>query len=308
MDEKGGKQKDALSGIARVGLALLFPPAPVVAVSPFAIVALLIWGFYLGNEGTPGAYAAYVVMAYALTVIVAAIVKAATNAPTIDETLDEVRKVHPLVARLIDDALFRSVSIARLGLVIDVLWAAASFFWAWWEESLWTFTLAVYYTCLAVMRAFLSRHERTPHADPAAADRRICLSCGVTIMLLALPTSGIVLLNLTDFGTFSHHMYITIGIAAYAFMKLGAGIRNFVRYRDGSVPVRLALSSVSFSGALATMLTMSILMVHDFGSTPETTGEFKFVMTSWMGLAVSLGIFAVGLALVLRSRKIGREV
>ena len=310
MDTESGKGHDEQKGLphrlARVGLALLFPPAPIVAVSPFAIVALLVRIFYLGSEGAPGAYVAYVLTAYALAVVVAAIVKGAMSAPPIEETLDDARKIHPLVARLIDDPLFRSFSVVRLGLAVDLLQAAASLFLAWWHTSLWTFTLAIYYVCLAVMRAFLSHYDRTPHTNPATDDRKICLSCGICIMALAFPVRGIAILNVYGFGTFTHHMYVAIGVALYAFVKLGAGIYNFVHYSDGSMPVRLALSSVSVSSALATMLTMSILMLNDFGDKAAESVTFQLWMTAGMGVAVTLGVFVVGLVLTVRSLKIGR--
>ena len=228
----------------------------------------------------------------------------ASGAPTSEAA--PAPETAPSAAAFLENRVFRSITLARIGLIIDVLWAVGNIALGVYGRSLWAITLGVYYACLAVMRALLSRHERRAARRSHARNLALCRRCGIAIMLFSFPVTGIMLLNLHGMGTFSHPMQLTIGVATYAFAKLGAGIANFVRYRGGTEPLMLAASNVSLAGALATLLTMGILMLNVF-SDEGTEAGFRVAITVGMGVAVTVGVFVMGLALALRAGRLRAE-
>lgn len=166
-------------------------------------------------------------------------------------------------------------------------------------------TLGSYYLCLALMRAFLSHHiqRRKKHG---ASNAVLCRRCGLAIMALVLPVSGMVVLNVNDQGTFSRPGIIAIGTAACAFTKLGMGIYNFVRYRDGSHPLMLAITHVSLAGRFATLLTMGILLLDAYSGEAASVGK-RLLLTCGMGAETALAIAVVRFSLVWRSRRMGAD-
>lgn len=281
---------------------LIFPPLPVVALCLVLIVMLMVWVFAGGNQSSLWAIPAYVVSAYGTVVVCAAL----TRAPS-PQKLREAARTLPAfgatIGKLLDDRIFRSFTMARLGLAIDIPWALVNLAVGAWGQSVWLITLGVYYACLALMRGLLSRHEHMAGAgdnggNPARA-LRLCFRCAIVTMLLALSLAGVVVLNLRNMGTFHHPEWMTIAVATYAFAKLGAATWKLVTYRDTAEPIMFALSSVSLASGLATLLTMEILMLDVFADASTDAG-FRLYATAGTGAVVVLGVLATGLALVLR--------
>lgn len=282
--------------------SLVFPPPFIVVLCAVGIIALMTWAFALGGEHSFWAVPAYAASAYGMVVLCAAL----TRIPSprrLEGALRSAPVVGGAAGRLIDEKGFRSITAARLGLVIDALWAAANVAFGVWGQSLWAVTLGAYYACLALARGLLSRHARAEGAGDRESSLALCRRCGVVTMLLAFPLAGIVALNLSGMGSFYHPVWMTIGVAAYAFLKIGTGVWKFVQYRSGEEPIMLALSNVSLAGGIATILTMGILMLNVFSGEGESE-LFRFGMTAGMGAAATLGVFALGLALTVRAGRL----
>lgn len=267
------------------------------------IVGCMVWVFQLGGEGTPLANAAYVASGWALTALCASI---AAWARGFDVALAVPEG--SLAAKFLFNRVFRSFATTHVSLGVDVLWAAANLASGIATASLWAVTLGAYYLCLAIMRGFLvwRIHLRGESPD-RARELDICRVCGGVIMASALPVMGVVVLNLHNQGTFYHHMYITIGVAVYAFAKLGFSIPKYLRFRDGDDLLMLANANIGIACALASFLTMGILMMNVFGGKGRGgAAAFSFIMTVCLGAAVVIVIFIFGLRLLQRTGRMKR--
>lgn len=285
----GNEKTGRLQRILRAAFVL---PAPAVVLC----AVLMAWVFLLGNEGTWQAYAAYVVSAWALAAICASIVSALMNFK-----IEEAVPSESLAARLIFDRVFRSFAGTHLGLAVDVLWGGAYFALGVVKLSLWTLTLGVYYICLAVMRSCLVWHIHRRIQDASRLrELGICRTCGALLMASALPVMGIVMLNQHGEGSFYHHKYVTIGMAAYAFASLTTATLNFRRYHDGHDALMLANTSVRLAQAAVSMLTLSILMTNVFGSS-RAGNLYMRATTAGLGFVVTVAVFVTGLCLLHRA-------
>lgn len=132
---KGRKTENAAplcGSLLRMFAAVFVMPAPVVALCPALVAALMAWVFFLGNEANPLSYAAYAVSVWAAAVLVVACVRGRL-----------VQAVHGLlhrnraIGRIVDDRDRRFVVGACIGLGIDVLWAAGNLAYGAWTSSLW---------------------------------------------------------------------------------------------------------------------------------------------------------------------------
>jgi len=128
---------------------LLFPGwGWVLLVDLLGGVALAL-AFLVFGEYSPFAYIAYLFSAYALTILVAAILAPALRA------LRRFADGIPLARRYLTDSYFRIRSGLALSLAINLCYAVFKLFYAVRYTSLWDGALAAYYVLLCMVRFYL---------------------------------------------------------------------------------------------------------------------------------------------------------
>lgn len=277
--------------VLQVLQACFMPPAPVVALSFVLVVGALVWVFVLNNEGDLFSYVVYVVSAWALAVLVVAVV---CGRPA-RAFVSLLRRSKP-IGRMLDDKDHRSVVGAHASLAVDVLWAAGNLVLGATSASSWLVTLGVYYLLLAVMRGLLIFDIR--RGDNAKTARTI-RACGFLVAALTFVVSGFVVLVSHDLGGFAYPDIVIYAVAAYAFFSLGTSFAGIVANRRHESQLMFALSGVNLANALVSILALEVAMMALFGGGEDPS--FVLMMNALTGAAVAAADVVIGVVLVRRA-------
>ncbi|MDE6618312.1 MAG: hypothetical protein K2K13_04750 [Clostridiales bacterium] len=169
------------------------------------------------------------------------------------------------------------------------------------EQSPWLAVLVGYHVFLIVPRATVFLIKRRD-GDRAVQNVRAYAYCGLALMLLALALVPVIRLVLDDRNTYNFFIsgiiYVT-AIATYTFVKLGIAIHNLRKVRKSDDMPLKAIKNVSFADALISIFALQAMMIKTFPS----DGSNIAIMNPVLGGVVSLGIFALGLYMLISGRK-----
>lgn len=176
---------------------------------------------------------------------------------------------------------------ALAGMLFNAAFAIYHLVSGFFTESWWLLTLGAYYLILSIVRfAVLSFKSR---------ERFITGFTGWMLMILAVTLAGTVILSVTEDRGHHLHMIIMIAMAAYAFTKITLATINLIKTRRSTSAPVLAIRSISFSEAFASIFALQRSMLVSFEGMSE--GEI-IIMNAVFGSAVCVVVFLLGLKLV----------
>lgn len=252
--------------------------------------------FCVFGDGSPFAYVSYVLSAYALTVLVAAIV------PLFPAARRLMHRV-PLAHRYMTDQYFKVRSGLALSFCVNLCYAGFKLACAARYSSFWDGALAVYYILLCAVRIYLIRRVPTgPEGQNMARALRYYRATGIFLLLLDLPL-GIIATQIVRDGYGSDYPGMLIYVAAlYAFYSLALAIVNTVKYRKFHSPVLSAAKVVNLTTALVSIFNLETAMIAQFGA---DQAYFRLVMTACTAFAVCALVLGTAVFMVISaSRKL----
>lgn len=280
----------------KLGRGVFYPPAALLAVLlPLAAFAL-IYAMVTLPETHPLRIGAYVLSFYTLTIW-------CLRLPAIVRHLRRVKTENRLLRRWFSDPRLR-MNVTVTG---NVLWngayAALQLGLGVTHHSAWYYSLAGYYTCLAVMRFFLVRHTLR-HTPGTELRRELAYyrACGWIFLMMNLALSGMMLSMIRQTRVTRHHEITTIAMAAYTFTTLTVAIVNVIRYRRYRSPAMSASKAISLAAACVSLLTLENTMLQTFrqgNMTLQTTRLFLVLS----GAGVSLFIIIMAVYMIVQSNK-----
>lgn len=287
--------------------AFLFPPLWVVILSSLTGFPLVIFALSCLSETNPISYSAYILSAYAFTVLVIAFPKIKSkisyrikNNPIVDKI-----NSHPIGNRLLNDLVFKgSVSLYQ-GLLINLFYAGFKFVTSILYGSVWLGAIAVYYVMLCVLRFHLILNSRR---EAKLDDRKAKLihefrsyrKTGFLMFLLNAAMGGMVFQMIWQNEGYEYPGYVIYLSAMYAFYSFISAIMNLVKFRKVGNPILSASKAISFAGALMSVLALQTAMISRFGEGKE---YFRMEMNIITGAFV-LGItFFMAVYLIIRGQK-----
>lgn len=275
---------------------LLFPGIAVVLMSVPVGAALLIYTFLYEEAYSPLAYVAYMVSAYSLVIVCAAVVKMPKGG------FQTALHRNPYVHRYLTDIPFRTHVSLYGSLGINLFFAAIKLFFGVRYRSVWFATLAVYYILLAVMRFLLLRHvSRSSIGKDFVSELRQYRLCGRILLLMNIALLGVVILVVIDKEGFYYEGYLIYVVAMYAFYNMITAVRDMVKYRRFRSPVLSASKAIKLAAALVSMLSLETAMLAQFGE--ESGEEFRLIMTALTGCGVCLLVLATAVVMLRQSSK-----
>lgn len=275
---------------------LLFPGIVVVLISVPVAAALLIYVFLNGEEYSPLAYVSYMISAYSLIIVCAAIVKMPKGG------FKTALHRNPYVHRYLTDVPFKAHVSLYISLGINLLFAAMKLFFGVRYRSVWFGTLAVYYIMLAVMRFLLLRHvNRSGIGKDFVSELRRYRLCGVILLLMNAALLGVVILVVIEKEGFNYEGYLIYVVAMYAFYNIITAVKDLIKYRRFQSPVLSASKAIKLAAALVSMLSLETAMLAQFG---EDSGEqFRLIMTGLTGCGVCLIVLGTAVVMLWHSGK-----
>ena len=279
----------------KLGKALLFPHAAVLTVLTPVAILLLAYVALRADTQSPIAYIAYVLSAYALTVW-------CCKTPAIIRFFKQFKEENKYVRLWRDDHRLR-IKFSLYGVFLwNVAYGIFQLWLGFYHQTFWFCSLAGYYISLAWMRFFLARH--TDRYKPGSRMREELIkyrACGWIFLMMILALALMIFYMVYWNRTFHHHEVTTIAMAAYTFTSFTFAIINIVKYRKYNSPIYSAAKAISLASACVSILTLESTMLNTWGQ--RESSEFRRIMLSVTGIAVSLFVVLMALYMIVQSNK-----
>ncbi len=282
---------------------LLYPPLWVVILLPVigggvtAAILLAGWG------QSPAASPAYVVAAYALTVIVMRCIKYFPGWFRSGKTRIGSTRYGGLFLTSVEFrttvTLYGSLAISLLFVLFNALMCAC-------YRTYWFGILAGYYAILTVMRFLLARYvKRAGIGTDRIAEYRRSRLCGYILLTLNLTLTGAVLMILYQDKGYEYGGILIYIMAAYTFYVTTHAVIDIVKFRKYQSPVMSAAKRINLSAALVSMLALETAMLSEFGS--DSSPEFRRIMVASTGAGVSLTVIALSVFMIVTANRAIRK-
>lgn len=277
-----------------VAKKLLFPGWGWVALAGLLGGGSLSLTFLVFGDDSPFAYVSYLLSAYALTVLTAAVIPLF---PAVRRGIHHI----PLAHRYMTDRYFKVRAGLVLSFCVNLCYAGFKLACAAWYVSFWDGALAVYYILLCAVRFYLLRRvPKDEQGQDMDRELRHYRATGIFLLLLDLALSVIATQIVRD-GYGSSYPGMLIYVAAlHAFYSLALAIVNTVKYRRFHSPVLSAAKAVNLTTALVSIFNLETAMLTQFGGGDEW---FRLVMTACTAFAVCAIVLGAAVFMIISASR-----
>ena len=279
----------------KVGKNLLYPhPVVIVLLTPISI-AFLVFSLIYFDSTNVLAIVSYLLSFYVLLVLCFKI-------PNIIAFFKKFKNENKYAKKYFTDVRLR-MNISLYGsLVWNVAFAIFQLWLGFKDNSLWFYSMFVYYVFLASMRFFLLRHTKNyKPAEQEEMELKKHNICAILLLTMNLALSVIIFFIVYLNKTFEYHMITTIALAAYTFTTFTFAIINMVKYKKYNSPFYSAAKMITLISACVSILTLETTMLTVFGD--SSTAEFSQLMLGLTGLAVSAVAITMPILMLIRGVK-----
>lgn len=277
----------------KIGTKLLFPhPVFVWLLWPVAL-CLLIYSFIAHESADVISIVSYVLSFYALTVV-------SLRVPDIIDFVQHFQKENKYIVRYMSDVRLRINLSLQMAFVFNVIYALFQLCLGLWHQSVWFYSMAVYYLLLAGMRLMLVKYTRihTPGEQQEIEWKKYRL-CGAFLLLITFALAIFIIYFVWKIRVFRHHEITTIAMAAYTFASLAMAIWNTIRYRSYGSPAYSAAKAIALVSAIVSVLTLENAMLTAFG---QDGGElFRQIMLGATGTAVICAVQGIAIYMIVNA-------
>ena len=268
--------------LKKILYSILFPPLFLMLLLLPLATALLVYAMVFVGTDSILAYVSYPIAAYTLTVWCFKI-------PHVIRFFKTVKTENQYVRRWLEDARLR-MNVSLYGsLIFNIAYATFQLWLGLYHGSFWFYSMAGYYTSLAVMRFFLVRYTRK-HVPGVHLVRELVRyrACGIVLLAMNLALSLMVFFMVYFDRTFVHHEITTIVLATYTFTAFTFAVIDIVKNRQKNSPVYSASSAVRLAAACVSMLTLASTMMTTFGKGTMALSDRRLFLLAIGGTVVAL--------------------
>ncbi len=289
----------------------LHPPKWVICTVPAASFAALIFIFASNREESAAAYPIFLLSAYSLVILLAALPALAGRLRQLKVNLWKrsrlIRRVSSTAfgGRYLNDQLFRSSVSIYQGMAVNFLYMLFRLVTAVQYASVWFFSMAVYYMVLCIMRAYLAFGYRHRERKGVAYELRCYRRTAGMLFILNIPMGGMIVLMVRTNSGFNYPGYLIYLSALYTFYMMTLSIVNLVKFRKMGSPILSAAKILNFVSAMMSVLGLQTAMIASFSSDGE---GYRKMMNAFTGGAVFFIVMVTVVVMMVRSSKIKKEV
>ncbi|MBQ9715909.1 MAG: hypothetical protein IJV77_05840 [Clostridia bacterium] len=251
---------------------------PVIAVCAYLFYAL---------AATSLAYTTYTIVIYA---------------PGLGKRARQWAKKVPVLDKLLQNYNFRTLFLATISTLLTIFVAVVHAWLGVQQKSIWYGALAAYYILLILLKAtvLLSQKRNDVCVGKAQKQQKSYRNCGVFLLVLNVALSSAIAQMIFDGRAFVYPGWTVIAFALYAFVKITVAIVNVVRATRYDNPVVQAIRNVNLADAFVSVLALQTALLWSFGDGNVDVSLFNTLT----GCAVSFGTVAIGIIMIVRSKKI----
>lgn len=296
---------------AKMMLHTLLHPAKWVRYSlPPAAFAALILIFASEQTESALAYPVYLMSAYSLAVLIAALPVLAKRIRQHKANLLNHSKLMQKIAssafgdQYLHDPAFRgSVSIYQ-GMIVNFLYVLFRIATGIRYASVWFISMAVYYMVLGGLRAYLISSYRRREAGGLSFEYCCYRRTAWLLFLLNIPMGGMIVLMVRTNSSFFYPGYIIYLSALYTFYTMAVSIVNLVKFRKLGSPILSAAKVLNFVSAMMSILGLQTAMISRFSVNGE---NYRRLMNAVTGGFVYGIVVMIAVYMLLHSRKIRKK-
>ena len=282
---------------------MLCPPLPLLILVPLLSFAALIFIFVSGNTDGASAYGIYCMSAYSLTVWVIALPKLVRRMHTAFDNSKTVQRLigSEIGTKYLNDPEFRGNVGILLSMTVNFLYVifriAAGIFFA----SAWFISMAVYYSVLGGLRAYLiiCSRKRTPETELRCYRRTARM-----LFLLNIPMGIMIMFTVFTDSGYSYPGYVIYLSAIYAFYAMTASVVNLVKFRRHGGPLLSAAGVLNFISAMMSILGLQTAMLSRFSEDGEETCR---TMNAVTGGFVCTAVVVIAVYMLMHSKRTERK-
>lgn len=274
---------------------ILFHPLWVVLITSLIGFPFVIFALSCLSGTNPISYMAYVLSAYAFTVLVLAFPELKENVTyrfRHNPIVDKINS-HPIGNRYLNDLTFKGSVSLHQGMITNLFYAGFKFVTSILYGSVWLGAIAVYYVMLCVLRfhLILNAHKAAKQdnrKEKLIHEFRSYRKTGFLMFLLNGAMGGMVVQMIWQNESYEYPGYVIYLSAMYAFYSFISAVWNLVKFRRAGSPILSASKAISFAGALMSVLALQTAMIAQFGKGDE---QFRMEMN------IITGAFVLGITL-----------
>jgi len=268
----------------------LFPNRYVTAALAVLSAVLLTGVFTNIITFEPIDYIAYLLSAYALTVVCAAVTV----------RIKSFLKTNKYTAPFMNDMELRGRVSLYSGGIINFAYALMKLASGIIYGSDWSVTLGFYYLILCVIRFVLSKDTINRPLKSDVEKRLIhayksYLFCGGAMLLLHIAVTSMAVLMIHRDRSYDYPGTLIYANAAFAFYCVITSAVNLVKFRKANDPILSASKAVSFAGALMSIFALQTALLVRFGDDQA----YRRLMNSLTGGAVCFIIFVMAVYMLI---------
>ena len=248
--------------LRRILRAVFFPPASTGIALGILFLLLIAATFLFGLEDTTFAYAAYLLSAYGLYLLVQCAL-----VPLVRKVLRQLRRI-PAVDRYFSDKVFAARVNLYRGFLINIAFVLFKLISGIIYRSYWFIAVAFYYLVLVFVKAGVVRSDLRGRRSGATTQRdewKIYRRTGWLLLLLNFALSILVFHVVRRGETYTYPGFLIFAIAAFAFYRISMAAAKVLARRKTESPLFRASRTVDFTVAVVAMFTLQTAMLSAFG-------------------------------------------
>lgn len=289
----------------------LHPPKWVIYTIPAASFTALIFIFASNREESAVAYPIFLLSAYSLMILFAALPILARRFKQLKINLYSRTKLIPkasstaFCAQYLNDQLFRHTISIYQGMTINFLYMLFRFITAVQYTSIWFFSIAVYYMVLCIIRSYLAFGYHRREEKGLSYELRCYRRTAGMLFVLNIPMGGMIILMVQTDSGLNYPGYLIYLSALYTFYMMALSIVNLVKSRKMGSPILSAAKILNFISAMMSILGLQTAMIARFSSSGEV---YRKMMNAITGGVVFFIVIVTIVVMMIQSSKIKKEV
>lgn len=286
---------------------LLYPPKWLCVCLPAVSFAALWFIFASHREQRAEAYVVFLLSAYSLAIVIAALPQAFSRAKAWLLRLRPVRKLtsSALGVRYRNDRHFRASAELLRGMAVNFLYMLFRLVTGIRYASVWFLSMAAYELVLCIMRADLARCNRKKAAADAAFELRCYRRTALLLLLLNVPMGGMIVLMVRTDSGYSYPGYLIYLSAFYTFYMMSLSIADMLRFRNCGSEILSAAKILRFVCAMMSILGLQTAMISRFS--PDAL-DYRREMNALTGGAVFFAVILTSVLMLCHAAKVRKKV
>lgn len=200
-----------------------------------------------------------------------------------------------MVKRYLSDLSLQGNINIYQGMIVSFFYTIFKAITGIYYASAWFISIAVYYLCLGIIRAYLIRFYKKK--DEVKTYRNV----GLSLFLLNIPMGGMIILMICTNSGFSYPGYIIYLSALYTFYSFIISIRDIVKFRKVGSPILSSAKVLNFICVMMSVLGLQTAMISKFSNHGEA---YRQMMNMLTGGTVYSVVVIIALYMLVHSKKL----